>query len=89
MKPTNMSFEELVAVLTEHYSPQLSEVMQRFRFNSRSKKEGESVAAYLTDYVVLLNGTTLDKTLRDRLVWSIRDDSIQKKLLQERDLTFQ
>ena len=27
--------------------------------------------------------------LRDRLVWGIRDDSIQKKLLQEKELTFQ
>ena len=76
MKPTDTSFEELVAVLTKHYSPQLSEVMQRFRFNSQSRKEGESVAAYLADYVVLLNGTTLDKMLRDRLVWGTRDNSI-------------
>ena len=27
--------------------------------------------------------------LRDRLVWGIRDDIIQKKLLQEKELTFQ
>ena len=27
--------------------------------------------------------------LRDRLVWGIKDDSIQKKLLQEKNLTFQ
>ena len=43
-KPTDKMFEELVAVLTKHYSPQLSQVMQQFRFNSRSRKEGESVA---------------------------------------------
>ena len=48
-KPTDKTFEELVAVLTEHYSPQPSEVMQRFRFNSRSRKEGESVAAYVAE----------------------------------------
>ena len=34
-------------------------------------------------------GTTLDKMFRDQLVWGIRDDSIQKKLLQEKELTFQ
>ena len=32
--------------------------------------------------------TTLDKMLQDQLVWGIRNDSIQKKLLQEKDLTF-
>ena len=34
-------------------------------------------------------GTTLDKMLRDRIVWGIGDESVQKKLLQEKDLTLQ
>ena len=92
-KPTDKTFEELVAVLTEHYSPQPPEVMQRFRFNSRSRKEGESVAAYVAELRRLAEfcnfETTLDKMLRDRLVWGIKGDSIQKKLFQEKDLTFQ
>ena len=48
-KPTDKTYDELVQKLTEHYSPTPSEVMQRFRFNSRSRKEGESVAAYLAE----------------------------------------
>ena len=88
MKPTNETFEELVAILTEHYSPQPSEVMQPFRFNSRSRKEGESVAAYVAELRRLAEfcnfGTTLVKMLRDRLVWGITEDSIQKKLLQDK-----
>ena len=31
-------------------------------------------------------GETLDKMLRDRLVWGVRDASIQKKLLGESEL---
>ncbi len=46
-KPSEKSFEELVAVLSEHYSPKPTEVMQRYRFNSQSRKEGESVADYV------------------------------------------
>ena len=69
MKPTDRTFKELVAVLTEHYSPQLSEVMQRFLFNSRSRKEEESMAAYVAELRCLVEfcnfGTTLDKMLRD------------------------
>ena len=49
IKPTEKSFEELVAVLTAHYNPPLSEVMQRFWFNSRSRKTGESVAPYVAE----------------------------------------
>jgi len=32
-------------------------------------------------------GETLDKMPRDRLVWGVRDASIQKKLLGESELT--
>ena len=91
-KPADKSFEELVATLTEHYSPKPSEVMQRFRFNSRSRKASESVAAYVMELrrlAVFCNfGDTLSKMLRDRLVWGINDDNTKKKLLQEVDLTF-
>lgn len=90
-KPREKTFEELVAVLTAHYNPPPSEVMQRFRFNSRSRKTGESVAAYVAELRRLAEfcnyGDTLDKMLRDRLVWGINDESIQRKLLQEEDLT--
>ena len=88
-KPTDKTYDELVQKLTEHYSPTPSEVMQRFRFNSRSRKEGESVAAYLAELRRLAEhcnyGDTLDKMLRDRLVWGINDAGIQRKLLQEND----
>ncbi len=77
----------------ETLQPPLSEVMQRFCFNSRSRKPGESVAAYVAKPRCIAErcnyGDTLDKMLRDRLVWGINDDSIQKKLLQESDLTYQ
>ncbi len=90
-KPSENSFEELVAVLSEHYSPKPTEVMQRYRFNSRSRKEGESVADYVAQPRKLAEfcnyGNSLDKMLRDRLVWGVKDPSIQKKLLSEPDLT--
>ena len=47
-KPKEKKYDELVAKLTEHYSPIPSEVMQRFRFNSRSRQAGESVASSCT-----------------------------------------
>jgi hypothetical protein len=88
-KPSDKTYDELVKKLTEHYSPTPSEVMQRFRFNSRSRKTEESVAAYMADLRRLAEhcnyGDTLDKMLRDRLVWGINDAGIQKKLLQEND----
>ena len=87
VKPTDKTYDELVKKQTEHYSPTPSEVMKRFRFNSRSRKTGETVAAYMADLHHLAEyynyGDTLDKMLRDKLVWGINDAGIQKKLLQE------
>ena len=95
IKPKEKTYAELVAKVNEHYSPTPSEIMQcmqRFRFNSRSRKAGESVAAYIVELHRLAqhcnNGDTLDKILRDRIVYGINDKVIQKKLLQETDLTY-
>ena len=89
VKPTDKTYDELVKKLTEHYSPTPSEVMQRFRFNSRSRRTEESVADYLAALRRLAEhcnyGDTLEKMLRDRLVWGINDAGIQRKLLQEND----
>ena len=92
VKPKDKSFEELAAVLTKHYSPAPSEVMQRFRFNTRTRREGELVAEFVADLRRLAEfcnfGATLEKMLRDRLVCGIQDEPIQKKLLAEKALTF-
>ena len=84
-KSTEKAYTELVAKLTEHYSPSPSEVMQRFRCNSRSRKPGETVAAYVAE----LRRLSEYCNYGDRLVWSINDESIQKKLLQEAALTLE
>ena len=49
VKPADKTFEERSEVLKKHYSPTPSEVMQRFRFNTRSRKAGETVADYIAD----------------------------------------
>ena len=37
------SYEDLVKLVQEHYSPRRSEIVQRFKFNSRTRKQEESV----------------------------------------------
>ena len=92
VKPSEKTFQELTEVLRNHYSPPPSEVMQRFRFNTRSRKPGESVATYVAELRRLAEycnyGNTLEKMIRDRLVSGINDDNIQKKLLSEPVLSY-
>ena len=91
-KPTDVSFKNLVSVMTSHFSPPPSEIVQRFRFNSRVRKQGETVAAYIAELRALSEycnyGDTLESMLRDRLVCGINDVQIQKRLLAEDKLTF-
>ena len=49
MKPKEKIYAELVAKVNEHYSPTSSEIMQcmqRFRFNSRSRKARDHTPCY-------------------------------------------
>ena len=48
-KPSEKTFDEIVAVLAKHHNPTPSEVMQRFSFNSHSRQAGESVATYVAE----------------------------------------
>ena len=66
--------------------------MQRFKFNSCRRRQGETVATFvaelrrLTEYCDF--GTSLEDMLRDRLVCGVNDDRIQRRLLSEPNLTF-
>ena len=92
-KPADKSFRELVEVLTKHYSPPPSEIVQRFKFHNRFRRPGETVATFVSELRSLSEfcnfGAALDSMLRDRLVCGIQDDQIQKRLLAEPNLTFQ
>ena len=61
--------------------------MQQFRFNSRKRQESETIANYVAELRRLAEfcnyGDALNKMLRDRLVWGVRDKYIQKKLLAD------
>lgn len=66
--------------------------MERFKFQKRNQKEGESVA----DYIVALRqlsvsfefGQYLSDALRDRFVSGLNSESMQRKLLSQKDLMF-
>ena len=50
--------------MTSHFSPPPSQIVQRFRFNSQVRKQGETVAAYIAELRALSEycnyGDTLD-----------------------------
>ena len=90
-KPGELSYDELVQSVRKNHNPTPSEIVQRFKFNSRVRQPGESVATFLAELRALAKfcnyGDTLDSMLRDRMVCGINDLQIQKRLLAESDLT--
>ena len=92
-KPSDKTYAELVTQLSEHYHPKPSEIVQRFKFNTRDREPSESVSSYVASLKSLAEhcnfGDSLNSMLRDRLVCGVKDIGIQKRLLQETDLTFQ
>ena len=78
--PNDKSFAQLVEVLKNHYNPKPSEIIQRFHFNSRLRKPGESVSTYLAELRALAQycnyEASLEDMLRDRLVIGINDSAL-------------
>ena len=92
-KPGVRPYEELIRVMTEHHNPTPSEIVQRYKFHSRFRQPGESVATFVAELRSLAEfcnfGQTLDDMLRDRLVCGINEAVIQRRLLAEPRLTLQ
>ena len=90
--PSDKSFKQFVEVMMKHFCPLPSEIIQRFKFNTRARKPGESVANYIAELQALSHycnfGDTLELMLRDRIVYEINDTQTQKHLLAEKNLTY-
>nr|XP_055076811.1 uncharacterized protein K02A2.6-like [Misgurnus anguillicaudatus] len=91
-KPADLSFDNIVKVMQEHLAPKPLLIAERFRFHKRNQNDGESIAAYVAALKKLSEhcqfGDGLNDALRDRLVCGISQESTQKRLLTEADLTF-
>ena len=92
VKPGDKSYDQLVDALTKHFKLAPSEIVERFLFHSRSRRDGESVATFIAELRSLAEfcnfKDTLEVMLRDRIVCGINDDAIQKILLFEPGLDY-
>ena len=86
------SYAQLCQLVKDHYKPAPSPIVQRYKFNTRSRAPNESVAAYVTALRELAEhckyGESLQEMLRDRLVCGVNHETIQKRLLAEKELSY-
>lgn len=91
-KVINKSYEEIVTVLQQHFTPRTSEIVYRFRFYRRDQQPGETFSVYLKELRHLAEKCgfeNLENMLRDRIVCGVRDENLQRRLLAEDKITFQ
>ena len=88
-KLVDKSYDELIAVPENHYEPKQSVIVQRYKFNTRVRLSGESVAAYIAALKSIGEHCSFDKLVRDQLVCGVGDSHMQRAMLQEKDLTYQ
>ncbi len=85
--PTSHTFEELTKLVQDHYQPEASVIVKRFKFNTRYQQPGETIPMYLAELKRLSEncefGTNLNELLRDRIVCGTSDTKIQRRLLSE------
>ena len=83
--PGDKKFDELVALVQEHFTPKPSEIVQRYKFYTRTRQAGETVHQFVAALRNLSKhcnfGSTLNIMMRDRLVVGMDDEKIQRKLL--------
>ncbi|XP_025758532.1 uncharacterized protein K02A2.6-like [Oreochromis niloticus] len=91
-KPGTMQYDNIVGVLQAHFAPKPLVIAERFRFHKRNQGEEETVAQYVAVLKRLSEhyefGAYLEDALRDRFVCGLKCETVQKRLLTEKDLTF-
>ena len=89
----NKTYEELLKVMSDHLHPTPNVIAERYRFYKRDRKNGESVAMYVSELRKFSEhcqfGAQLNDYLHDRLVCGLNCERVQQKLLRMKDLTLE
>ncbi len=92
--PAEVTFRDICTAMSTHLQPQPSEIVQRFRFNTRVRQPQETIATYVTQLKRLAescnfgDAARLNEMIRDRLVCGIANGKWQQRLLAEEGLTY-
>lgn len=86
-KPSEYTYANLMKELKKHFSPKTNLRYERYKFMSRQLGEHESLTDFIVDLKFLADTCdykdALDQILCDKFIWSLRDSSMQKKLIDE------
>ena len=90
-KPIDKTYQVCKDTLSEHFAPQPTEIVQRYKFYTCVQESRETIPQFVARLRQLSEGCKfkeLNSMLRDRLVVGCKDKATQRKLLSESELTF-
>ena len=84
----------MLALLESYYVGKVNVTFEKYKFRTRTQKEGESVMTYIGELRRLshscdFENVTTDQLIRDQIVCGVRYDGLRRKLLQAKDLTLE
>src|SRR5882762_7000510 len=92
-EPSDFRYDQVVNTLASHFSPAPLEIAENFRLHQLKQSEGESIKTFAADLQKLSKfcnlGTYLKTALRNQFVWGLKSESMQKRLLSEKNLTYE
>ena len=90
--PGSKTLQQIGDLLRGYYEPKRSVIAERFHFHKREQATGETIKDFDATLRRLAThcefGATLEDTLRDRFICGLRHETIQRRLLSEKDLTY-
>ena len=90
-KPSATDIKEILETVARHFMSKPNVILERFKLHNRERREDESITGYIAELRKLSEhynfGKTLENMIRDRLVCGVKNESIQRRLLSEPELT--
>ncbi|XP_062557343.1 uncharacterized protein K02A2.6-like [Armigeres subalbatus] len=93
VEPETKTYAEIVDTLGAFFDPEPLEMVEVWKFRTRTQKEGESVKEFVTELQRNAKFCKFDdylsKELRNQLVFGLRSKRIRSRLIEEKHLTFE
>nr|XP_029714096.1 uncharacterized protein LOC115258178 [Aedes albopictus] len=91
-EPEHKTYQELVDTMGAFFDPEPLEIVEVWKFRSRTQKEGEAIMEFVTELQRSAKfckfAGYLEKELRNQLVFGMRSKQIRSRLIEEKNLTF-
>lgn len=87
----SQKYERVLQLFDEYFAPKQNELINTFNFHTRKQEDGETFDNFYSEIKKLVKNCNYkeleDRMLRDRIVMGVKDQKIQRKLLENHDLT--